>query len=136
MVLGLNISFSNFSCLVTFRSNGDGQCGQPTTSVKVVPRLSSPVLLKSTPVRVAATKFSSFCTTVDGQLFGWGCAANGSLGQGREFNESAKPLPIRFPQARTSTCSTIFGGASSTSCFAQTSDGELYSWGNNTKLQT
>ena len=111
--------------------NGYGQLGNtsiPTGSDNLAAYSSKPVLV-STPAGVTFTQLSagryhSLALGSDKQLYAWGLNTSGRLGDGTEIQRFT-PVPVHQPAGVTFSQFS----AGDTSCFAISTNGDLYAWG-------
>jgi alpha-tubulin suppressor-like RCC1 family protein len=108
-------------------TNGSGQLGNGSTTSSPTPVWvgQSGWIYGETIIAVAAAGDTSLALTSDGRVYAWGSGTSGQLGNGA-FASSAYPgLVGSLLQGKTVVA--IAGG--NTSCYALTSDGQIYAWG-------
>jgi alpha-tubulin suppressor-like RCC1 family protein len=108
--------------------NSQGQLGDGTTINK-----SSPVQIGTSSWTTVAAS-SSFTSAIDltGRLFTWGVNAQGQLGSGTTINRSS---PVQVTLGVTGSSWSILGGGAGGQSAAITTNGELWTWGNNASGQ-
>lgn len=114
-------------------ANPSGQVGNGTTNNQPTPALISGGSLSGrTATRIYAADMQTFAVTSDGAMHGWG---NGNYSRFAIGNNNSQSSPILIP-------ASAFGGSAPTlmmqgaeHTLALTSNGTLYSWGNNASYQ-
>jgi alpha-tubulin suppressor-like RCC1 family protein len=109
--------------------NGDGQLGDGTTRSRHVP------VYVRLPKRTRVTAISAGCNhnlalTSSGRVLAWGLNQDGEVGDGTRRNRHA-PVQVKLPGGAKGTGVT----AGCLHSFAQTSNGGLFAWGNNSEGQ-
>ena len=110
-------------------SNNSGQMGDGTSTPSNVPVAvsTSGVLSGKTITAVSAGYDHALALSSDGQIFSWGYAASGRLGNNSGAN-STVPVAVVMTGALAGKTVTAVAARSSGSC-ALTSDGQIFSWG-------
>ena len=111
--------------------NGDGQLGNtniPTGTDNSAAYSSKPVLVSRpagiTFTQLSAGRYNSFALGSDNNLYAWGSNVSGRLGDGTDIQRST-PVQVRQPAGVTFSQFS----AGDTSCFAISTNGDLYAWG-------
>ena len=105
--------------------NDEGQLGVGDTEERLIPTLVTGQLQGKTAVYVAAGDNHTLCITADGSLFSWGDNSTGQLGVGDTENRRI-PTLVTWLQGKQVT--HVAAGEVHTIC--TTSDGSVFTWGN------
>lgn len=116
--------------------NGFGQLGRGNFSSSPVPVLvnTSGAMSGKRVVAIGAGDYHSFAITEDHQLFAWGRNEKGELGNGLTGGNFSSPTPVVMSGVLSGKIVMAVTGGDFYS-LARTSDGGLYSWGDNTDGQ-
>jgi len=116
-------------------NNGNGQFGNGTTTNSLVPVAVTATgsLAGKTVTAIAAGSSYSLALTSDGKVYAWGSNGYGQLGN-NTTTDSSVPVPVTATGSLAGKTVTAIAAGSSYS-LALTSDGKVYTWGNNANGQ-
>ena len=127
-----SLALTSDGTVYSWGQNTYGQLGNNSTTQSNVPVAvtSTGALAGKTVTAIAAGYSHSLALTLDGEVYGWGNNANGQLGNGGTA-QSNVPVAVTSTGALAGkTVTAIVAGYSHS--LALTSDGTVYSWGQNT----
>lgn len=127
------VSASNNTCVVIgsndtvycWGKNGNGQLGNGTQTDRVTP-VAANLPIGVTPVSLASGAFFNSCFGSDGNIYSWGQANNGQIGNGSASGNVLVPTAANKPTGVTSWKSYSCGASFE---LAIGSNDTLYAWG-------
>jgi alpha-tubulin suppressor-like RCC1 family protein len=121
--------------VMAWGANGVGQLGDGTTTQRLTP---APVSGLSGVIAVVAGYEHSLALKSDGTLWAWGWNAGGQLGDGTTGgpdNTESTPVQVHGPNDTGLLTGVVAVAAGELHSLAQTSDGNVWAWGDNTHGQ-
>jgi alpha-tubulin suppressor-like RCC1 family protein len=119
--------------VASWGANASGQLGNGTNSPTASPSWAgvSGSIYGETIVAVAAAGETSLALTTDGRVYTWGLGTSGQLGNGASVSST---YPVLVGALLQGKMVVSLAGAGNT-CYALTSDGQVFSWGFGTSGQ-
>lgn len=126
-----SVALCSDGSLVTWGSNYYGQLGDGSTTDSLVPVAvnSSGVLAGRTVVAISAGTYHSLALCSDGVVIAWGRNFEGQLGDSSEANGLVPVLVATDGVLAGKTITAIAAGSAHS--MAMTSDGKVFTWGDN-----
>jgi alpha-tubulin suppressor-like RCC1 family protein len=124
--------------LYSWGANDSGQLGDGTKNFSKAPVAvdMTDVLNGATVTQIAAGGFNSLALTSDGELYSWGANDSGQLGNGTSGTNIESNVPVAVDMTSALDSKTVIQIAAGYShSLALTSDGGLYSWGDDSMGQ-
>ena len=125
--------------LYSWGDNSLGQLGRALTSTSTLndgtPHKVNPPAGVTRFIQVIAGGDNSLAMGWDGNLYSWGDNSKGQLGRSASSTQDGTPRRVAMPAGITITQVRIEGGYLGGYAQALSSDGNLYSWGDNSKGQ-